>query len=265
MCSLIVFVLTSLRQNFFTKLRQHLLPRIKEALRSEAASYPVYPGLQTAPPDMEDLVLDDAFNFIFLKNDRIYQHQLSRFHFTTYDVRRGTDIINPGTSRCNVMLIADTADAADSSSTAHRFLYARVLGVYHANVVYTGPGMRGYGARRLDFLWVRWYEIIDPVSSGWNKSMLDSVRFPPMNGSDAFGFVDPKDVIRACHILPNFAKGKRHADGVGISRCAKDAKDYHQYYVGRYVFNFNFLGDSDPNVQRSDFPSGIFSCGTTGG
>jgi hypothetical protein len=33
--------------------------------------------------------------------------------------------------------------------------------------------------------------------------------------------------------MPNFANGKRHAEGVGISRCAKDAKDYNRYYVGR--------------------------------
>jgi hypothetical protein len=56
-----------------------------------------------------------------------------------------------------------------------------------------------------------------------------------MNEEDAFGFVDPKDVLRTCHIIPNFAKGKRHDDGVGVSRCAKDAGDYYRYYIGRYV------------------------------
>jgi len=132
------------------------------------------------------------------------------------------------------MLLTDNvADTTDSSPTLHHFLYARVLGVYHANVIYTGPGMRDYEARRFDFLWVRWYDILDPASSGWSNSRLDLVRFPPMNGEDAFGFVDPKDVLRGCHIMPAFAEGKRHGDGVGISRCARDGKDYHYYYVGR--------------------------------
>jgi len=85
-------------------------------------------------------------------------------------------------------------------------------------------------------LWVRWYEVVDPATSGWNNSKLDSIRFPLMNSEDAFGFVDLKDVLRSCHIMPNFAKGNRHADRVGISRCAQDAKDYCQYYVGRYVW-----------------------------
>jgi hypothetical protein len=131
------------------------------------------------------------------------------------------------------MLLASHEDGSASSSVAHHFLYARVLGAYHANVIYTGPGMRDYNARRFDFLWVQWFEIIDPASSGWYNSTLDTVRFPPMHHDDSFGFVDPKDVLRGCHILPAFAKGKRHTNGVGVSRCAKDGKDYKFYYVGR--------------------------------
>jgi hypothetical protein len=200
-------------------------------LRQEAACLPAHSGLGTTG---ETANLDgDACDFVFLKKDRIYGHNLSRFHFTTYDVRRGTDIINPGTTRCNIMLVADDPDAGDSSSNWHHFLYAHVLGVYHANVIYTGPGMRDYKARRLDFLWVRWYEVVDPASSGWSSSQLDCVRFLPMSEDDAFGFVDPTDVLRGCHIMPNFAKGKRHADSVGVSRCARDGKDYNCYYVGR--------------------------------
>jgi hypothetical protein len=204
-----------------------MLPRIRELLRQQDEQS----GLGAlSESDAPGPISDENGRFVFLKNDRIYKHKLSRFHFTTYDVRRGTDIINPGTSRCNVMLIADNAD---NTSSSHPFLYARVIGVYHANIIYTGPGMRDYEARRIDFLWVRWYEVIDPASSGWSTSKLDSVRFPPLNGEDAFGFVDPRDVLRGSHIIPTFAKGRRHADGTGISRCAQDGQDYHRYYVGR--------------------------------
>ena len=107
-------------------------------LQQEAASPPEYPSPGTAAID------DDRF--VFLKNDRIYHHKLSRFHFTTYDMRRGTDIINPGTSQCNIMLLADDNDAADGSLGLHHFLYARVLGVYYANIIYTGPGIQDYEA-----------------------------------------------------------------------------------------------------------------------
>jgi hypothetical protein len=148
-----------------------------------------------------------------------------------------TDIVNPGTSRQNVMLLADDAEGSDSvnSSNPHHFLYARVLGIYHVNAIYTGPGMHDFEARRFDFLWVQWFEVVNPGSSGWRTSKLDSVRFPPMNKNYSFGFVDPKDVLHGCHILPAFAKGKRQKDGIGISCCAKDGNDYNRYFVGRWV------------------------------
>jgi len=169
---------------------------------------------------------------VFLKNDNVYNHKRVRFHFTTYDMRRGTDIVNAGTSHCNVMLLADDAM---SSSRPRLFLYARVLGTYHANIIYTGPGSRDQKPRRINFLWVRWFEVVDPASSGWSKSRLDLVRFPPMHQDSSFGFVDPRDVLRGCHILPVFAKGRRQPDGIGVSSCAKDGEDYHLYYVGRCV------------------------------
>jgi hypothetical protein len=212
-------------QNFFSKLRQHLLPRIQEMHLQETTSHPDPPSLQTTP----QLHAEDLHRFVHIKNDTIYHHKVIRFLFTTYDVRRGADIVNPGTSRCNIMLLADT----NASSSRHHFLYARVIGAYHANVIYTGPGMLDYKARRIDFLWVRWFEVVDPAPSGWTSLKLDSIHFPPMNGQDAFGFVDPKDVLRGCHVLPAFAKGKRQANGVGISCCAKDGKDYKYYYIGR--------------------------------
>ena len=129
------------------------------------------------------------------------------------------------------MLLADDADS--SLISLNNFLYARVLGAYHVNVIYTGPGMHDFEARRFNFLWVRWFEVVNPGHPGWSTSKLDSVRFPPMNKNSSFGFVDPKDVLHGCHIIPAFAKGKRQDDGAGISRCAKDGKDYIQYFVNQ--------------------------------
>ncbi|KAF8235556.1 hypothetical protein L208DRAFT_1256425, partial [Tricholoma matsutake] len=61
---------------------------------------------------------------------------------TTYDVQCGTDIVNPGTSCCNIMLLASHAE----SLNLHHFLYAGVLNGYHVNVIYTGPGMHDFEA-----------------------------------------------------------------------------------------------------------------------
>ena len=215
------------------KLKKHLLPRIQATLE-ETTTFDDIPCIRTAPDSGSSADLNEtAHDFVFFKSDRIYHHKLLRFNFTTYAVRRRTDIVNPGTSRHNIMLLADCADG--SAPNSHPFLYARVLGAYHANVIYSGPGMRDYRARHFDFLWVRWYEVVDPGSSGWSNSTLDSVRFPPLHDNESFGFVDPIDVLRGCHIIPAFSTGKRPETKIDISRCAKDSKDYKRYYIGRYA------------------------------
>jgi hypothetical protein len=101
-------------QNFFSKLRGHLLPRILEVLRREAVSHPGYPAFGTVFSDVgETPINNDTCKFVFLKNDHIYHHQLCRFHFTTYGVQHGSDTTNPSTTRCNIRLLADDADVAD--------------------------------------------------------------------------------------------------------------------------------------------------------
>jgi hypothetical protein len=80
----------------------------------------------------------------------VYHHNLSQFHFTTYDVRRGTDIIYSLVLLIATSPLADNVDATDRSANLHHFLYARALGVYHANVIYTGSGKRDYDNRPLN-------------------------------------------------------------------------------------------------------------------
>ena len=219
-------VLIPLLQHFFPKLREHLLHRIQTSPLWEGGPFNIRTASSTGSSHNTH---GNACDFVFFKKDCMYHHKLVRFHFTTYDVHRGTNIVNPGTCRCNIMLLADDVEG---SGNLHHFLYAQVLGASHANVIYAGPGMQDFEAHRFDFLWVQWFEVVDPASSGWSSSKLDLVHFPPMNEGDSFGFVDPKDVLRGCHIIPAFAKGKRQETAVNLSRYAKDSKDYNQYYIG---------------------------------
>ena len=163
----------------------------------------------------------------------MYNHHLARFNYTTYDVRQAQDVINPGTDHRDILLLANSGDT--DTQLHHPFLYAHVLGIYHVNVIYTGEGMLDYKARRVEFLWVRWFEYIGSRSVGWADSKLDSVRFPPMASESAFGFVDPRDVVRGCHIVPAFASRRVHLDEVGLSRCAHDGQDWSRYLVGWYA------------------------------
>ena len=167
-----------------------------------------------------------GLDFVIIKDNRVYKHKLARFYYTTYDVRRCEDIVNPETSHCDVMLLAPKEENA---AQFHPFLYARVIGIYHINIIYNGPGMVSYEAMRFDFLWVRWFQLDESA----NGTQLDRLTFPPMADENSFGFVDPALVVRACHILPLFSEGKRHQDGIGLSRSAKDGQEWKAYLVNR--------------------------------
>lgn len=218
------------------KLKAHILPRIMDILEKERVeSSVVHERHVTQPstpldPDGVSHPEPDAASILF-KNDRMYRHNLARFNYTTYDVRRAQDVINPNTPHCNIMLLAGDSEGR-YDETQHPFLYARVLGIYHVNVVYTGTGSLDYAARRIEFLWVRWFK---PTGSpvNWRDMRLDSISFPPMAHEDSFGFVNPSDVLRGCHIIPAFVSGNVHSDSIGLSRCANDSRDYHRYYVNR--------------------------------
>ncbi len=74
---------------------------------------------------------------ISIENDKIYSHQTLRINFTTYDVRRDQDVVNPSGDKRFVM-VKSQADDAEHQSTEDApftlFWFAEVLGIYHANV-----------------------------------------------------------------------------------------------------------------------------------
>ena len=70
------------------------------------------------------------------------------------------------------------------------------------------------------------------MHNGWLDQKLDRIKFHSMVEQDAFGFVDPSDVLRGCHVIPAFSRGLFHSDGKGTP-CAKDSSDWTEYYVNR--------------------------------
>lgn len=212
-----------------------MLPRIQDVLDKERTKLPCSPQEMDIVGDHDPTsqLESDAATVLF-KNERMYRHNLARFNYTTYDVRRAQDVINPNTSHCDIMLLADSSIQTCDETRLHHFLYARVLGIYHVNVVYTGKGSLDYAARKIYFLWVRWFQTTGPAAK-WSDLRFDSLSFPPMARENSFGFVDPSDVLRACHVVPAFASGKVHSDSISLSLCANDSDDYRQYYVNRFV------------------------------
>jgi hypothetical protein len=209
----------TLEQDFWQKLKNHLLLRIKAA---QMPNSPKSSSFEAAPTA--------ELNCLFFKKECMFKHNIMRINYTTYDVRRAQDVINPNTEHRDIMLLSASEDLNN-----HQYAYARVLGIYHVNIIYTGPNSSNYSAKRMEFLWVRWFAVVDdePVERSWDRQQLDSLQLLPVQHKDAFGFVDPANVLRGVHVIPRFAMGRQHAVGKGISQCARDSQDWHQYYVGR--------------------------------
>ena len=86
----------------------------------------------------------------------------------------------------------------------------------------------------MDFLWVRWLGRNPDCDTGWQKRRLFQVGYIP----GAFGFLDPKAIIRGMHFIPAFATGRtKDLMGPSIVRPASERdEDWWYYYVNMYVF-----------------------------
>jgi hypothetical protein len=107
---------------------------------------------------------------VLFKRNHIYHHNITRFNYTTYDTRRDQDIINPKTSHRDIMVLSSTSDDGC-------YRYARVLGVHHVNIVYTGGSY--HTALKMEFLFVRWYAPIGHADL--RRTALDHLCFPALD------------------------------------------------------------------------------------
>ncbi|KAJ3543473.1 hypothetical protein NMY22_g3125 [Coprinellus aureogranulatus] len=167
-------------------LQRHLLPRIIEKM---------------------GYTLDDvgwnAWQHVVLHESRLYSHKLLRTTYTTYDMRQDEDIVHIDTPQCNVMLLNRSYNDAEACSVQSPYLYAKVEGIYHANVSFVGelPGLSHPRCdwHRLDFIHVRWMRFLKSE----REFTLDRVE--PASGPDAWAFVDPAHILRGVHLVPQFA------------------------------------------------------------
>jgi hypothetical protein len=116
-------------------------------------------------------------------------------------------------------------------STAHPFLYAKVLGIYHAKVRFDRRP-----ARRMNFLWVRWLDYDEDEPGGWDVCRLDRVFYGKCRNDyelmNAFGFVAPHHIIRAAHLIPDFESGTTTPPGCTSFSDNKES-DWNYHYVSR--------------------------------
>ncbi|KAK0243613.1 hypothetical protein EDD85DRAFT_918032 [Armillaria nabsnona] len=190
---------------FIRKLKDHLLSRIL---------------------DSNDEFTDLHRQNLIIVDNRLYSHQILRINYTTYDARRNQDSINPCT-HSDIMALSPFMQADfDSNNDAHPYLYARVIGIFHATSI-------DRTAKNLQFLWVRWYAFDSSIPSGFRAKHLPCIGFLPGDDPQAFGFVDPNDVLHASHVMPAYVYGQT-SDILPPSICRRSNEndmDWAHYYV----------------------------------
>jgi hypothetical protein len=128
----------------------------------------------------------------------------------------------------------------DDETNLHPYWYARVIGIFHVFVQTRDPNTHKFSdSKRFDVLHIRWYGRKRGAQAGWKAKRLHQIAFLPANQPklEAFGFLDPAQVIRGVHILPRFAGGRTsHLLGPSIIRKLSDRhEDWVNYYVNWYV------------------------------
>jgi hypothetical protein len=162
----------------------------------------------------------DRQNMKFLGN-RMYSHKVIRVNYTTYDMRRAQDSVNIRTEPF-IMVLAHEDDA---DVDPHPYWYAKVLGIYHVNVRISDD----MEPQRMEFLWVHWFGRDPDYRGGFETRRHFRIGLMDREDSTSYGFIDPKDVLRAVHLIPAFASGT-------IARPVPEAGDdeWEFFYVSTY-------------------------------
>ncbi|KAJ7166117.1 hypothetical protein C8R46DRAFT_1351546 [Mycena filopes] len=227
---------------------QDFLPQLKAHLLSRLLGLP-YDGDET------DFTAQDLLD-VTIVQDRVYTHKVMRINYTTYDVQRDQDSINPRTNS-DIMLLSREED--DGESTPHPYWYARVFGIFHANVRHVGEKSKSTKPTRMEFLWVRWFGRDLTHKAGWKARRLHRLGFLDHAGGGAFGFIDPSEVIRAAHLIPAFHHGRTSSllPKSIARRPDQNDEDWTYYYVNWFVDRDMFMRYRDDAVgHKISVPAG---------
>jgi hypothetical protein len=166
-------------QNFIPKLQEHLLGRLL--------------GREFDGDTHEEFSAEDR-NTIRIVNNRIYATKILRVNYTTYDVHRDQDVLNP-TAQSFVMVCSPETEPG-----AHPYWYAQILGVFNATGFRVPLSGRPTSSTVMEFLWVRWLGVEPGYRAG-----IHSARLPKV------GFVHITKTGKLLHVLINAA--------ISIIRC----------------------------------------------
>ncbi|KAF7288469.1 hypothetical protein HMN09_01389000 [Mycena chlorophos] len=143
---------------------------------------------------------DAELEDVLIERDRAFLHALMHLNYTSYDMQRGQDILSPRTN-CNFMIPA----AVNNDEDDHPYEYGRALALLHLDVRLRSTGKR---PQRVEAIWTRFYELDLTYKSGWKYKRLHRLSFLPHDDANAFGFINPTNIIRTIHLIPYFRYGR---------------------------------------------------------
>ncbi|KAJ3809810.1 hypothetical protein F5876DRAFT_77388 [Lentinula aff. lateritia] len=199
-------------KDFWPKLQDHLLGRLMQ---------------REFDGDTHEAFTNDDRKCIRLRDRKLFELQTLRVNYTTYDVRRDQDSINPRNHADVMVLSPEDEPGAHPYCTSH-----------------TGP-------REMELLWVRWLGVEPGYRSGHQYGHLPKVGFVDEADPFAFGFLDPAHVIRGCHLMPSFSDGRTsgllQTSEPTVARKKGEVDDWQFFYVGIFV---------DRDMYMRYFPGG---------
>lgn len=140
---------------------------------------------------------DDDRSHINILYNRLHRHKKLNVRYTTYDMQEDEDVIY--LKKCpNIMVLNSEHD--------HPYLYARVLDLFHVDVINTRrDSIFGTDPTRVEVVRVHWYELDEEQQSCGFKSL----RYPSLSlcknvDGDAYGLIHPDEIVRRVHLIPNF-------------------------------------------------------------
>ena len=160
---------------------QNFLPRLQSHLLSRLLSRP-YTG-------DEDDFTDEELSTVCFRGNKLYQHKVVRVNYTTYNICRAHDSLNPWT-HADFMVLAH-----EDGNDVFPYWFSHIIGVFHADIVHTEAASKSAEPQQMDFLWVRWFGRDLSHKSGFKATRLHRLGFLPNNEPGAFAFLDLQEII----------------------------------------------------------------------
>ncbi|KIJ30634.1 hypothetical protein M422DRAFT_100470, partial [Sphaerobolus stellatus SS14] len=169
---------------------------------------------------------------VLIIGDNMFEHAWLWINFTSYDLRRCQDTLNPKGDNQDIMVCAQDNP---NSPLFHPYWYAQIIGIYHVNILYRREDGMMEPPRIMHFLWVWWFRRDSSYHSDPQYHRLDWIGFVhDEDDTEPFGFVDLAWIIHSIHLIPTFAHGKTNELlGKSIARCYQEdpEEDWQFFYV----------------------------------